>query len=144
MRGRLGFAFGLIGLVLWASGCGGGGGGTTGSTVAPATVASPFFGRWEGSWQDSLSESGTLNLTVGLDGKLFGSFYNQTNGESVGTSGQVTASGQLTASYQYPQSDPVSVTGVVAAMPGAILQGNIQMQQNGRTIAIGSFSLTKQ
>jgi hypothetical protein len=126
----------LIGL----AGCGSGGGGSAG----PATTASVFAGHWAGSWSDGEGNTGTMDVTVGTDGKLTGGIVNDLTGEAATASGQVSGTGQLNATYSYPRSGPVVARGTVAMATAGSLTGDVQEIVQGQYLSTAVLRLTRQ
>ena len=132
-RGRLPVAIAAVSLAAIALvGCGGGGGG--GNNNPPAPTNSPFAGTYVGTFSTSNSQSGTLNVTVGSDGKLTGTGHNSTTGQDETESGSVTNAGALNVIFSYPTFS-ASVSGTVAFASNGHLDGTLT-QSNGGSVTI--------
>lgn len=134
-----GLALGLLTLTAALTGCGGGGSGPS----STAAIASPFAGRWAGSWNDAGGDYGTLELTVGTDGKLSGSVFDQAAGMQATVSGSVAAAGHFQATETYPGIAPIALSGTVSLSTNDHLGGDLQEQMAGRPLVTGGFALVR-
>jgi hypothetical protein len=69
------------------------------STPPPS---SPFAGRWNGTWVDTLyGQTGTLDIAVSGSGNVTGSVVNTTDNESGAVSGRIGSNGYINLYYDY-------------------------------------------
>lgn len=118
----------LLGATILA-GCGGGGG----------SSPSPFAGSWSGTWVDAANaQNGTLDVTIGTDGRLSGSIHNSTLGMDGTASGTVRNSGQINTTYVYP-SGTYTASGTIAINGSGHLVGTVQTYLDG--VLFGSVDM---
>lgn len=109
-------------------GCAGGGG----SSSAP----SQFAGTWSGTWTSpTLGQNGTTNLTVGTNGLVTGTMFNQQTGDTGTLTGLIRSTGQTTANGQYPGEPQFFLSGTVTKA-GTNMTGNLTQTAPGFTGAV--------
>jgi len=128
LKGHLTIAVAAASLTTLAlAGCGGGGGNNNNS---PVTTNSPFAGTYVGTFSTTNPQSGTLNVTVGSDGKLTGTGHNDTIGQDETVSGSVTNTGAANVTFQYP-SFSASASGTVAFASNGHVDGTLTQSSGG-------------
>jgi hypothetical protein len=124
------------------AGCGGGGSSSSGS---PAAVSSVYAGHWAGGWADQTGDRGTLDVTVGTDGRYSGTVVDQTQGGVQGSAtGRVDGSGHLTGTYAYSGGTVLTVSRTVAVNQDGTLAGTVSEMHNGQPFSSSNLELTRQ
>lgn len=128
LKSRLTVAVVAASLTAFAlAGCGGGGGNDNNT---PVVTNSPFVGTYAGTFSTTNPQSGTLNVTVGSDGKLTGTGRNTTIGQDETISGSITNTGATSVTFQYPTFS-ASASGTIAFASNGHVTGTLTQSAGG-------------
>jgi len=127
-------------------GCGSGGHGS-GTDIDGRPIvagASPFTGRWSGTWLDgALFHSGLMNFVVSANGKVNLTLFNQTLGSSGKGSGRLTGDGRFKGTYRWAGGLKFNASGHFT-LTGDRLKGEFELSFKRLHVSLGVIELVRQ